>query len=213
MKNKFFKLYYNPKIIGAKNIPSNGPVILCGNHLNPLDYKLVSCATKRNIVWYKQNNLEEVKKELKNNGIVGIFPEKVINIYRLLQIDIMLLEQEINKINSCKYMRGTECMNEVARIRNKIGLKLQEIDLIKNQLSLSGISVKDFDVILPFNDDAIKLSNEYSALIVPFALTNDYSFRSNNLKVIFGKSCTISDNNMDKEILENKVRKLIYKNY
>ena len=52
MKNKFFKLYYNPKIIGAKNIPSNGPVILCGNHLNPLDYKLVSCATKRNIVWY-----------------------------------------------------------------------------------------------------------------------------------------------------------------
>ena len=127
MKNKFFKLYYNPKIIGAKNIPSNGPVILCGNHLNPLDYKLVSCATKRNIVWYKQNNLEEVKKELKNNGIVGIFPEKVINIYRLLQIDIMLLEQEINKINSCKYMRGTECMNEVARIRNKIGLKISII--------------------------------------------------------------------------------------
>ena len=213
MSNMFFKLCYRPKTIGAKNIPIEGPVILCGNHLDEYDSKLVSCATKRKIVWLN-NNLDEVKKQLENGGIVGIFPEKVINIYRLVQLKIMFLEQEIIRVNNNKHMRGTDCMTEVAHIQSKIGGELQKIDLIKKQLLLFGITINEFDVILPFNNEVINLSLEYNAKIVPFALTNDYNFRSNNLKVIFGKSYEPKESvNIEKNKLEEKVRKLIYKNF
>ena len=213
MSYKLFELYYNPKIIGKKNIPDNGPTILCGNHLDELDFKLVKCATKRDIVWF-DNNLVEAKKQLENNGVVGIFPEGVINIYRLLQFKIMNLEQEIIRINNSKHMRGTDCMTEVARLQTKIAKEFQNIDLIKKQLSLRGIKVNDFDVILPFGNESINLALEFGAKIVPFALTNNYYFRSKDLKIFFGNSYEPQGNDKEEKYnLEEKVRKLIYKNF
>ena len=30
--NKFFKFYFNPKTIGKENIPSDGAIVIAGNH-------------------------------------------------------------------------------------------------------------------------------------------------------------------------------------
>ena len=42
-----YKFYYNPKIIGAENIPTEGPIIFVGNHINIMDQCNVCISTKR----------------------------------------------------------------------------------------------------------------------------------------------------------------------
>ena len=99
----FFKLLYRPKIVGVENIPKSGKVILAGNHTNNFDCVLLMSSTKRNIHFMAKieltkgikkiifNNLgiipvdrskkdksaviENAKKYLENNLVVGIFPE------------------------------------------------------------------------------------------------------------------------------------------
>lgn len=44
-----FRLYYNPTIIGKENIPKDGPVIFCGNHIHLYDQCLAIVSTKRMI--------------------------------------------------------------------------------------------------------------------------------------------------------------------
>lgn len=44
-----FKFWYNPKIIGAENIPKEGSIIVCGNHLHIMDQCHVIISTKRMI--------------------------------------------------------------------------------------------------------------------------------------------------------------------
>ena len=44
-----FILYYNPKIIGKKNIPKNGSIVIAGNHKHLYDQCLTIIATKRMI--------------------------------------------------------------------------------------------------------------------------------------------------------------------
>lgn len=104
-----FKLKCNPKIIGAEVIPSEGPIILCGNHMHVLDQCGPLIATKR-VVHYMakkeyfdsfktrwffkmvgcisvdRGNPTEAKKAkekaieiLKKGGAIGIFPEGTRN--------------------------------------------------------------------------------------------------------------------------------------
>ena len=42
-----FKFWYNPKIIGAENIPKEGPIIVCGNHIHLMDQCSIILSTKR----------------------------------------------------------------------------------------------------------------------------------------------------------------------
>ena len=44
-----FRFYYNPKIIGKENIPSEGAIIVAGNHKHVMDQCGVIMATKRPI--------------------------------------------------------------------------------------------------------------------------------------------------------------------
>ena len=46
-----FKKAFNPTIINSELIPSEGPIILCGNHLHVWDQFPVICATKRTTHW------------------------------------------------------------------------------------------------------------------------------------------------------------------
>lgn len=213
MNKVLFKLYYNPRIMGAKNIPSNGPTILCGNHLDELDSELVSCATKRKVVWLNNDNMDEVKGQLDDGGVVGIFPEKVINIYRLQQLKIMLLEDKIVQINCSRHMRGTDCMTEVARLQTRINDELNNLSLVKEQLISFGINVIDYDILLPFDDAAFKLAREFSAKIVPFGLSGDYSFLSRNLEIRFGEPIIYNDLNENNNKLRRDVKQLIYKSF
>ena len=42
-----FRLYYNPKIIGAEKIPKDSSIIIAGNHKHVFDQCLTIMATKR----------------------------------------------------------------------------------------------------------------------------------------------------------------------
>ena len=42
-----FKLWYNPQIIGASNIPENGALIICANHRHMMDQCPILISTKR----------------------------------------------------------------------------------------------------------------------------------------------------------------------
>lgn len=45
----YFKLIHRIKVIGAENVPKQGGVLLCGNHINNLDPPLVGAACPRNV--------------------------------------------------------------------------------------------------------------------------------------------------------------------
>lgn len=98
-----FKLIYRINIIGKENLPKEGPYIVCANHFHVYDPVLISIITPSQIFWMGKKevfdkkffgaflrglgsfpvNREEVElstirtslKILKDNGILGIFPE------------------------------------------------------------------------------------------------------------------------------------------
>jgi len=97
-----FKLLFTPQIIGKENIPSDGRIILAGNHTSILDCLLLISCTKRSIHFLAKkelwngpkkiifNNLglipvnrkskdhkalETAIEYLNNNKLIGIFPE------------------------------------------------------------------------------------------------------------------------------------------
>ena len=101
-----FKAVYKPSIIGKKNIPESGRIILAGNHTNYLDCLLVSSATKRCVHYLAKDELmkgplkfifkglgiipvnrrekdkaalETAEKFLDDEKLIGIFPEGTIN--------------------------------------------------------------------------------------------------------------------------------------
>ena len=99
------KVFYRVEYINLDNLPKEKPFILAGNHKSNLDCLLLISSTKRMIhflakkelmqhfgwlfkrmgiipVDRKKKNkeaLEESNKVLKNNGVIGIFPEGTFN--------------------------------------------------------------------------------------------------------------------------------------
>ncbi len=109
-----FKLYYNPRIIGAEKIPKEGAIVIAGNHKHIMDQCLTIIATKRMIHYMAKKEYFEGKfawfframgcipvdrgttdtksvrsalKVLKKDGAIGIFPEGTRN-----RTDAFLLE-------------------------------------------------------------------------------------------------------------------------
>ncbi|MBQ3006054.1 MAG: 1-acyl-sn-glycerol-3-phosphate acyltransferase [Clostridia bacterium] len=101
-----FRLYYNPRIIGAEKIPAEGSIVIAGNHKHVYDQCLTIMATKRMIHYmakkeYFDGNLAPLfkfvgcipvdrsrrdfssamsaMKVLKKDGAIGIFPEGTRN--------------------------------------------------------------------------------------------------------------------------------------
>ena len=102
-----FTIYYRPKYKGKNNIPKEGPIILCGNHMNLYDQNLVILSTKRmvhymakdeyfkdkKVAWFfklagcipvnraihDENAKNQALDILNNNYALGIFPEGTRN--------------------------------------------------------------------------------------------------------------------------------------
>lgn len=101
-----FRLYYNPRIIGADKIPADGSIVIAGNHKHVYDQCLTIMATKRVIHYMAKKEYFDGKlaplfkfvgcipvdrsrrdfssamsamKVLKKDGAIGIFPEGTRN--------------------------------------------------------------------------------------------------------------------------------------
>lgn len=101
-----FRLFYNPRIIGAEKIPQNGTVVIAGNHKHVYDQCLTIMATKRVIHYMAKKEyfdgmlapffrlvgcipvdrsrrdlscMMSALKVLKKGGAIGIFPEGTRN--------------------------------------------------------------------------------------------------------------------------------------
>lgn len=104
--NGLFRVLYRPTIIGSDNIPKEGPVVICGNHTSIFDIPLLFCTTKRTIHFLAKDELfrgigkpffkamacipvnrrkkdhealEKAIKVLKDQKLIGIFPEGTFN--------------------------------------------------------------------------------------------------------------------------------------
>ena len=69
-----FKLIYRPTIIGNSNIPSDGRIVLAGNHTNNLDCILLIASTKRIIHFLAKDELIKGLKRIIfiNMGIIPV---------------------------------------------------------------------------------------------------------------------------------------------
>ena len=56
-----YMLWYNPKIIGKENIPSNGAIIICANHKHAMDPCTILISTKRMVHYLAKNEFFEGK--------------------------------------------------------------------------------------------------------------------------------------------------------
>ena len=104
--NPLYKFWYNPKVIGAENIPEEGAIIVAGNHMHIMDQCNVFLATKRTMhymakkeyfdgkfAWFfrfagcipvdrdrnDMNCLRSALSVLSRGGAIGIFPEGTRN--------------------------------------------------------------------------------------------------------------------------------------
>lgn len=70
------------------------------------------------------------------------------------------------------------------------------------------------EILLPFKFGAVVMAKRTNSKIVPYSITGDYKFRSNNLKIVFGKPLDLSKLSVEEanELLYKKVKKLLIDN-
>ena len=120
-----YKLWYNPKVIGAENIPTDGPIVVAGNHIHIMDQCNVIIATKRCLHYMAKKEyfdgkfafffksvgcipVDRSKKdetatasalEVLNNGLaLGIFPEGTRNGLKDARVEELYNEYMKDKI-------------------------------------------------------------------------------------------------------------------
>ncbi|WP_100398529.1 lysophospholipid acyltransferase family protein [Bacillus sp. FJAT-44742] len=72
----FFSVVYRPKVIGKSNIPKEGPVVICSNHISNFDPPLIGTSIKRQINFMAKSELFDVKVLGPALDKIGVFPVK-----------------------------------------------------------------------------------------------------------------------------------------
>ena len=153
-----FKFWYRPTIINKEYIPTEGPIIIAGNHKNIMDQCLVIIATKRIIHYMAKNEYFE-----------GPF---------------------------AWFFKITGCISVNRQIHDKEATA-KAIDVLNDKGAIGifpeGTRNKTKEILLPLKMGAVSMAKKTKALIVPFAITGDYHFRTKNLKIKFGKPFKVED--------------------
>ena len=185
----------NPKMIGKYNLPTNGPVIFCGNHLHVWDQFPTMCATKIPIHWMakkeyfdgklgpvfkfmgcisvdRNGNPKQSKEEaleyLRNGSSIGLFPEGTRNGLKEQRVADLYQKYNLDTAYQYEYFRDTMLAANP---------RLSQIYFL-NQLYESGrISREDYIIaLLEVNDylkglitqDVISAEEYDDALLLPF---------------------------------------------
>ena len=158
-----YLLYYRPTIINKGNIPKEGSVIICANHIHLFDQNNILISTKRMIHymakkehldgkfgWFfktvgcirvdreiHDNIAKEKALSLLNNGYaVGIFPEGTRNqVFGKKDINLKLYELYKDKYSYKKFIK----------ILKKNQVKISELNLLDKLLEEGRIDQKDYE--------------------------------------------------------------------
>ena len=176
-----YKIVFRPKYYGVDNIPSEGAVILAGNHTNNLDAAMMIGAPKRIVHMM-------AKKEL--------FSSKISN-YFFRSMGCISVNRSIHDENA---------KSEAIDV-----LKNNEVLGIFPEGTVNKTLYKENEqLILPFKYGAVSFAKKTNAYIVPFAINGKYKIFSKDLKITFGKPYKVtSDLESENEKLMNIVSKMI----
>ena len=57
----YIKMVYGLKVTGSENVPKEGGVIICSNHMSNFDPLVVVCCVKRMICYFAKKELFDTK--------------------------------------------------------------------------------------------------------------------------------------------------------
>ncbi len=176
-----YKIVFRPKYYGVDNIPSEGAVILAGNHTNNLDAAMMIGAPKRIVHMM-------AKKEL--------FSSKISN-YFFRSMGCISVNRSIHDENA---------KSEAIDV-----LKNNEVLGIFPEGTVNKTLYKDNEqLLLPFKYGAVSFAKKTNAYIVPFAINGKYKIFSKDLKITFGEPYKVTgDLESENEKLMNIVSKMI----
>jgi len=234
-----FKMAYHPMILNKENIPTDGPAILCGNHLHVWDQVPVICSTNRVIHWmakkeyfesklawmYKLTGCIPVDREgnasiaksvaeeyLEDGAVIGIFPEGTRNQY---QVAKNKLDELYSLYPFLKTVDGNDIKSdEIAKLFEQKKLLLERMKQQEDAYLNKGIIVNKDDELLSFHFGAVSMARKTGASLVPFAVNGNYKINNNDLIVNFGESYKVESDNLEfeKDRLQKKVAVLIKEN-
>ena len=179
----YFKLKFHPKVIGEKNIPATGPIIMCGNHRHVHDQYNIMLVTKR-VVHY-------MAKDEYFKGPFAWFYKFV----GCIPVDRSIHDEEAKSHAKEILLSGGALGIFPEGTRNKtIGTK-DEVDL------------------LPFKFGAVSLAQKTNALIVPFGTSGEYTGKKGKLTTRIGKPIDISGMSLEEanKILRKNILELMQK--
>lgn len=178
-----YKFWYNPKIIGKENIPKDGPILLCGNHLHVMDQCNVMIVTKR-MVHYM------AKKEYFDGKFAWFF-------------------KAVGCISVNRQIKDTESKNHAIDLLNHG----YAVGLFPEGTRNKTKGTPDEVDLLPFKYGAVSMATKTNAYIVPFGISGEYKFRSKNLVIKIGKPFKMGDMTYDEgnEKLRKSILNLIKK--
>ncbi|MDD6272982.1 MAG: lysophospholipid acyltransferase family protein [bacterium] len=179
----YFKIRFKPTVIGSENIPVEGPIILCGNHIHTHDQFNVMIATKRVIHMMAKEEYFEKRGAwfFKFTGCIKVDR-------RIHDVNAKTEALEILKEGKALglFPEGT---------RNKTIGTLNEVDL------------------LPFKYGAVSLAQKSGALIIPYGISGKYTGKNGKLTTRIGKPIDISGMSLDNanKLLRKKILELMKK--
>lgn len=144
----YFNIKYNPKIYGEENIPKEGPIILCGNHINFFDQFHVMTKTKR-IVHYL------AKEEYFEGKFAWFF-------------------KSVGCIKVDRRIKDEQAKSEALRVLNEGGA----IGIFPEGTRNKTIGTKEEVKLLPFKIGAVYFAKKTGALIIPFGISGSYKKRN-----------------------------------
>lgn len=176
-----YKIVFRPKYYGVDNIPSEGAVILAGNHTNNLDAAMMIGVPKRIVHMV-------AKKELFSNKISNRF------------------FRSMGCISVNRSIHDENAKSEAIDV-----LKNNEVLGIFPEGTVNKTLYKDNEqLLLPFKYGAVSFAKKTNAYIVPFAINGKYKIFSKDLKITFGKPYKVTgDLESENEKLMNIVSKMI----
>lgn len=199
-----YKLWYNPKIIGAENIPDKGSILMVGNHIHLMDQCNVILSTKRvlhfmakkeyfesKFAWFFKNvgciPVDRSKKDekatnkaievLNNNLALGLFPEGTRN---------GLKEEKIKEIYNLYLKDNLPYQEALIKLKKN---KTSQYNFLEDLL-LKKIITKD-----EFIDNIFEIDEFLKDLIINKRITTEEYFSNLLLPFKFGAVSMASKTN------------------